>query len=182
MYCPKCNYLLDITKTIEKGAEDDTIITPLNMNQFINLALSDKEIDDNHTVTFSINDLSNNPKFKKMDKESQKFIITRYDELKNASTGRHSAFFQCNSCGYSKAIKPGTLLFNRSYVIEDIVEDPRMKTIDPTLPRTKDYVCRNDKCESHKNLDLKEAVFFRKKNSFQLTYVCCLCETAWLVV
>ena len=61
---------------------------------------------------------------------------------------------------------------------KDIIEN---KLEDLTLPRTKDYICPNNKCDSHKNFVEKEAIFYRPfKNSYNLKYVCGQCMTSWL--
>ena len=42
---------------------------------------------------------------------------------------------------------------------------------DFTLPRTKDFICPNKNCISHKNNLDKEAVFYRPyKNSYKIKY------------
>ena len=55
------------------------------------------------------------------------------------------------------------------------------KCNDPTLPRTKDYICHNAKCISHKNLENKEAIFFREGKSYITRYVCCNCHSNWVI-
>ena len=48
----------------------------------------------------------------------------------------------------------------------------------PILPRTKLYVCRNKNCNTHKNPQLKKAIFFKENNN--LRYICSVCKTYWL--
>ena len=78
---------------------------------------------------------------------------------------------------------PGTQLYNKSYVMVDTssLENPLLKVNDPTLLRTRDYICKNKNCPTQKDKTNAEATFFRTKTSFQLTYVCCVCKTSWLM-
>jgi len=183
MFCPKCNYLLDITK---ESIKNDITMKYMNINQFLNIVLDDSAIDNIIDITykldFNINELNNNPKFKKLDTDTQHFVINQYESI-NQGKNKYSANFLCNNCGFFKEIKPGTQLYNKSYILinRSTLDNPHLKIIDPTLSRTRDYICKNDKCESHKDKLKAEAVFFRTKQSFQLTYDCCCCNTSWLM-
>jgi len=101
---------------------------------------------------------------------------------KKTITEHNLAYFKCNNCGYHEKIKPKTLIFSRinNDKIQDIVvEDYSYMIYDHTLPRTKEYQCSNSKCETHKKPALKEAVFFRASKSYQLIYICTVCQTTW---
>ena len=50
---------------------------------------------------------------------------------------------------------------------------------DPILPRTHDYTCKNPNCISHKNIESKEAVFYKEKNTFKVIYICTVCYFSW---
>jgi hypothetical protein len=179
MFCSKCNYLLDITKEPINSDEKDNNI--LNLNQFLNIVLDDNDIDINYKLNFNINELTNNSKFKKLDEETKNMIYIQYENL---NQGNNSiVHFICNNCGYYKDIAPGTQLYNKSYVLIDTssLENPHLKVIDPTLLRTRDYICKNKNCVTHKDKSIAEATFFRTKHSFQLTYVCCVCKHSWLM-
>ena len=48
------------------------------------------------------------------------------------------------------------------------------------FPRTRDYICPNKSCKAHdKNYTDREAIFFRKNKSYELEYLCCICNTIW---
>jgi len=101
---------------------------------------------------------------------------------KKTITEHNVAYFVCNNCGYHEKIKPQTLIFSRinNDKIQDIVvEDYSYMIHDSTLPRTKEYTCTNTNCDTHKKPALKEAVFFRASKSFQLIYICTVCQTIW---
>jgi acetone carboxylase gamma subunit len=179
MFCPKCNYLLDITK--EPINNEDKDMNVLNVNQFLNIVLDDNEVDVNYKLNFNINELTNNSKFKKLDEETKNMIYIQYENLNQGKN--NYVHFICNNCGYYKDIVAGTQLYNKSYVIMDTssLENPMLKVNDPTLLRTRDYICKNKNCSTHKDKSNAEATFFRTKNSFQLTYVCCVCKHSWLM-
>jgi hypothetical protein len=62
--------------------------------------------------------------------------------------------------------------------------DLQFKILDPTLPRTKDFICPNTSCESNSESKLdtvdREAVIFRENKSFITRYVCTTCLSDWI--
>jgi hypothetical protein len=63
--------------------------------------------------------------------------------------------------------------------------DLQFKIMDPTLPRTKDFICPNKECETNNltntnNLINREAIIFRESKSFITRYVCTTCITDWI--
>jgi aspartate carbamoyltransferase regulatory subunit len=50
---------------------------------------------------------------------------------------------------------------------------------DPTLPHTKKYVCINNDCVTHKEPNLKEAVYYRQVGSYTVKYICKVCDSFW---
>ena len=59
------------------------------------------------------------------------------------------------------------------------LEDNKLISMDPTLPRTKDYSCKNVNCVTHKNIKDKEAVFLRIPKTYNLSYICTKCYYSW---
>ena len=39
--------------------------------------------------------------------------------------------------------------------------------------------CINDKCSTHKEPQLKNAVFYRQKGSYTTRYICTVCDSFW---
>jgi hypothetical protein len=82
---------------------------------------------------------------------------------------------------------PGTVIYSlnfRKQFSSFNDENLELKLRDPTLPRTKDYICPFEDCETNTkgfNTTNKEAVFFRANGSYHLKYACCNCERAWAV-
>ncbi|AYV79782.1 MAG: putative DNA-dependent RNA polymerase subunit Rpb9 [Faunusvirus sp.] len=154
---------------------------------FINLAISDAMLDE-YTVGFKINDLVNSSKFKKTSKHNQDTILRKFNELsKNRLSDKAGPVFTCINCGYEFPLKKGTTLYSKNnnssnkYATDTfLLNEFEYKADDPILPRTKDYICQNKDCVTHKKNDTtKEAVFFRIKDSYKTIYMCCVCKKAW---
>lgn len=107
------------------------------------------------------------------------YCISKTPLNNNVPLGDKNAFFICKNCGTSEAIPEKQVIIQRSNE-----ESTYNKTIDysdmidaPEVARTRNYICPNSKCESHKNDEKREAVFFRLNNSYKLRYVCVTCKT-----
>ena len=93
-------------------------------------------------------------------------------------------YFRCTMCGNSEIVKPRTLIMtkhspNASVAYYDHTLDPTQLIHVQTLPHTRDYICPNKDCATHKDLSQKDAVMSRFGNSHQMMYVCCICKTSW---
>lgn len=93
------------------------------------------------------------------------------------------AHFICKNCGHNEPIKEGTMIMRK--IPSDTVsyqEDMHIKNAhqysdmihNPALPRTRNYVCPNQECESHFDHKRREAVFFRV-HGYQVRYACVTC-------
>jgi hypothetical protein len=102
-------------------------------------------------------------------------LLEKNDDTKQANM----AYFLCKNCGYNEPIKEGTLIFSRSTenTNKSMAFDDINYINDPTLPLTRNYVCPNNKCESHKNAEQREAVFYRLPHSYKVRYICKTCHT-----
>lgn len=178
-FCPKCNSLLNITKTITN---------PMNL-KINSLEELIKIVENNNLygvieLNFVDKDLKNNKILKKLDDEIINKILNIYNQLKvykNIPT-----YFICNHCNYHKPIIAGTIMYEKSLsdryrnnndlLIESLVNDK-------TLPRTKDFICPNIECFYNKNINIdvnKEAIFFRPFNdNYDTHYICLKCKTEW---
>ena len=176
-FCPKCNFSLDITKNIPN--EISNIVELSTPKDLIDIFL-DNEIDGNLKVSFQKKDLTSSKEFKKLDTQTQNEIQNKFDEI--ANIGFNKAYFLCKNCQFITKLDAGTKLYEVSntskFTKHDLISN---KIKDMTLPRTKDFICPNNKCISQKNEKDKEAVFYRvSKESYNLKYVCTSCETSWL--
>lgn len=112
-----------------------------------------------------------------------KYDITRNieqinPELAQSESAKNSAHFICNNCGYNDLIEPGTMIYSKTTEKVDLLSQKNKELLyDQTLPITRNYVCINNKCNTHKDPNNKEAVFYKHNN--KITYICKICETDW---
>lgn len=96
---------------------------------------------------------------------------------------RSNGYYYCNNCGNYNNIPDETVIFN----LKDKIIDKEIITNtylnfknDDTLPFTKRYTCINKDCSTHKNPEIKKAVFYRQnKNTYNLKYICTICNYYW---
>ena len=72
-------------------------------------------------------------------------------------------------------------LDNNENVKINTIEDNKIIAADRTLPRTRDYNCKNLECSTHKNPNDKEAVFYREGNNYEVNYICTKCFFGWKI-
>jgi len=176
-FCPKCNFTLDISKTIINPNINEIIST----DDFINLVLESGFVGITK-LKFSKPELLKNKNFKKLSSDQQQNILNKYSEFSTDKT--NDAFFICNNCNYHTKITSGTKIFETSFKENKITDDSllNLRIMDNTLPRTKDFICPNENCNSHKkeNEKTREAVFYRPYNNrYDVKYICSECVTLW---
>lgn len=87
----------------------------------------------------------------------------------------------CTNCGYSRPLDSGfhVLSKNREGVASthDYSDDSKIRNIVHygIYPRTREFICPNKDCASHKKDHSTEAVFMRDGNSYHMIYVCTTC-------
>ena len=55
------------------------------------------------------------------------------------------------------------------------------KKLNNSLLRTKNYICQNNNCPTHKEPKLKEAIIeYVSHDSYIVKYICTVCNTCWL--
>jgi hypothetical protein len=152
--------------------------------------LSNKLTDDD-LKAININKLIKSIAFKKLKGDVKQFVYNKLQDSlpknKKKLLEQHDdysksveAFFICNNCGFTKKINEGTLIFSRtsdtvsqSYVAGDY----KAMINSDILPITREYICPNSKCISHKNLSKREAKIIRVNNSFAIKMICLVCST-----
>jgi hypothetical protein len=129
--------------------------------------------------------------FKSLDKKSQEIVMNYIqDNLplnKKQITIKKNIFpqkmiFLCENCGFSENIKPGTNLFSK--LSSNEVQQPNINYSymihSKILPITRNYICVNEKCESHIKNSKREAIFFRESNnSMKIIYICLACKSTF---
>lgn len=186
-FCPKCSYILDIGK-IENIKKKEIKKSLNNISNIIKMILSDDNLDSYH-FNIDINSLEKNSKYKKLSDNDRIKVYNKITEnlfLNKTSNLDQLANFICNNCGYNKEIVNSLTLYKKSYKDNkslnsyDYISNDLLKH-DPTLPRTRNYNCKNISCLTNdsKNKKVeKEAVFFRV-NDVDIRYLCTICNHSW---
>jgi hypothetical protein len=188
-YCPKCLNVYSISKSIKQigGAS-------YNLEDIIKKILSD-DIEEGEYDTFDnkiLDELKDYGVFKKLSASQKDIVYNFIDERienktisKAAPKIKQKMYFVCTSCGNNEEIEKNTRITVRSSddytpetnTTQDIEEYLHMDI----LPRTRQYDCPNEKCESHTEPEKKSALFMRIKNTYKMKYICESCKTSWNV-
>lgn len=185
-FCEKCRFMFNVTKDAKNkqvGGKTYDALRKIFEKYSVNEKLQTKDLDN-----VTPNDLMNDPNFESLTKKDQrrfkswvKSTNKNFFDEKELETkkGSNIAYFICKYCKNYEPIKPTTLIYSKNYGPSKETEDYTYAIYDHTLMRTKVYICKNTKCETHKNSENKEAVI--TKNSMdQIVYVCTVCTTNWV--
>lgn len=202
MLCKECRYLFNVTKDVKSKQLGGKINAALN-NIFEKYNSTDSTI--NKTITeedlkkIKGKDLLDDDRFDIMTKKDQRKLIstikavdknffveekeTKEDTVDNQEfvIGNNPVYFICKFCKNYEKIKPQTCIYTKNFGGENAIEvdNYTYSIYDHTLPRTRNYICKNSKCETLKNDAIKEAVL--TKNSLeQIVYICTSCSTHWI--
>lgn len=183
----------------ETSESSESIMSPKNIdkNDIYNILVN--KVMQNETDTIKpadiekihMGELFKHPAYKKLKQSEKEYVFNSLSDLlpkeqkkileeKTDSTVENLAYFLCNNCGNMEKIMPGTLIFSKtSQAISQSysTSDSKEMVNSDILPRTKKYLCPNKSCLSYKDPKKKEAVFFRKNNSFEIKYICVECKT-----
>ncbi len=179
-FCQKCNYSFDISKSIASDTESQKIKidTPENAIKKLN---SGKNLEE-YSADFKFEDLESNKLYEKLSDENKEKLNILFEKSTDNITG---IMFKCNNCNYSKRIKETIKLYQMNvdsvYSVYRSIDDNKLLFMNPIYPRTKDYTCKNINCITHKDKSIKEAVFFREKDSYLTNYICGTCFNSWKV-
>jgi hypothetical protein len=195
-FCPKCDNIMDIGKSAPKisinqntpdtvsSESKDNVVSNTN-NEIIKLIEMYKNGDNITMFKIDIKDLTNHPDFIKL-KDTDKNNILKIMKSTEIDDSL-SAYRICKNCSYYEKLVVKTLVLSRMNQgssmsgIQDLAKYKYM-IHDKTLPHTRDYICKNDKCISHKELSKRDAVWFRpQSNSYSTCYACVACSMVWNV-
>ena len=190
-FCPKCNTILDIShkKQYDKEYEQKggDVFTKI-----INDILENQLLTQDDIKSIDAKSLLKSPQFKKLKSSEKEIVYNKIQDLlpihkKKISEKKYSqdltkkkAFYNCNKCGYNETIQEGAHIFTRTADNSqnnalDINKNINMMYSDILL-RTRKYICPNQKCESHKNPNKREAVMYRKNDrEYKMIYICTTC-------
>lgn len=169
----------------EGGGEvgEESNLSDNNLNDILNG--SDVEFD---VKNLNINNLNKNQTFNKLSNLQKTLVINRIlEKIPKTKTKqpenivKKDSYYYCRTCGYTELIPDKQFIFSRGDEKNDDFYNYKFKNYihDNTLPRTKKYNCINDKCSTHQNPSSKYAVFYRQKNSYNIRYICGICESFW---
>lgn len=203
-YCKACAYIMDITNNIHVENNDNSDNSSNKNNDKYNTESSDYDpsselsslssdniknilngIDINIDNNFNIDSLYKNPDFNNLSSNEQTIIVNRIlTKTKQSSHNKH-AYYYCNNCGYHEPIPKRTLIISKNIKKDnsdsgDLNDNNFINYInDPTYPKTRNYKCINNSCDTHKHPDKKLATFYRLGNSYNTRYICHLCNSFW---
>lgn len=176
LFCKQCKYNLTIKKK-----NDIKIITLQEPSEFTKINI---DTINNYELKFTKENLISYLKDKKFSKEEKQQKIDLYENLTNKKLSI-KYILKCLTCGNEYPLEPETIIYSIDYKKQNVIfndEDIELKINDPTLPRTKDYKCKNINCITNKdNNAYKEAVFYRGLNTYYLKYACVICKYSWHV-
>jgi citrate lyase gamma subunit len=170
MLCIKCNNYYDITDNIEEQVGGE------NIEEYITNVINKREVND---INMDVNDVENHPAFKKLKAKQKEMVLKKVNMNDMIGGDTKVAYLICYNCGYNEEIKDDTLIFSKTTpnISKMYTTDNHNMKYSKIIPRTVKYVCPNDKCETHKKPEKKKAVFFRQNNSYNIKYVCLVCDT-----
>jgi hypothetical protein len=186
-FCPKCSFMLDISKYSSNNDNNDKYIIYNNTNNFIDDVIKNKiNINNNeYKITFQIDNIKNSNKFKKKKKDIQNNILNVFEDIYK-KIDNLDIIYNCINCGFKKELIPNTILYSESTdKLTKEIENNKiniLKSLDNTYPRTRNYICQNKDCNTHKKEfeKKKEAIFFRLNSSnYDTKYLCCECNKSW---
>jgi hypothetical protein len=136
---------------------------------------------------FNISELNKNPTFNKLNNNQKTILINKILDNEPKSNKKidtsliKECYLFCKNCGYSEKIPPKMFIFSRGdHNSEDNTNYNFLNYVnDNTLPFTKNYNCINDKCLTHTQIDIKKAVFYRFNNTYNIKYICTICNNHW---
>ncbi len=190
-YCPKCLNIYNITKSIKTsdqlgqlgGSKLDVIIEKILSNEDI----EDDKIKLDEDDLIQLNKIDS---YKKLQNKQKDYVFNYLNDMiqKKKIINKDNKiakkmYFICKSCGNNEPIKEGSMIISRQSN-KEITNETGFNSKEylemKIYPRTRQYSCLNDKCESHKKSEKKSAMFMRINGTYKIRYICEACETSWL--
>lgn len=171
-----------------ESSDYDVSISESISEDNISSILGGFDTDINVSKNFNINELNKNQSFNKLSNEQKTLVINRILEKnpkqksnKPTNTSTKESYFYCKSCGYNEKIPNQKFIFSRGNENKNETYNYNFMNFinDYTIPRTKNYNCINQNCSTHKNPETKLAVFYRHPGSYNIRYICKVCNKFW---
>ncbi len=196
MFFKLCQNFMDITNNVESaekkqtGGDGEPLDVSASSSDFeVSETVSDVSIDKFIGIK-NIDELIKDQAFNKLTNEEKTLVINKFNEQSKElgkiskstdSVVSKECYFYCKTCGYYEVIPDRMFIFSRGDEKKDDIYNTNFinNKNDPTLPNTKKYTCINDKCATHKDPKMKNAVFYRQKGSYTTRYICTICDSFW---
>jgi len=200
-FCPQCDNIMDIGKSIPKVNnllnQAPTTVSTSSVSQNTQIDINDKvdkiinlyknkETFDKDILTknnIDTEQITTHPNFIKL-KEVDRLKLLKMLNIENLDDSK-IAYLICRNCFYHEKLTKKTLILNRMNLNTNNSSNINLNKYkymihDKTLPHTRDYICKNKDCVSHKDFTKRAAVWFRPiATSYSTYYGCTACSTIW---
>lgn len=173
-FCRNCNDLLRIT--INEKYDEKNVVN-VEIGDLKGLQINDNKM---YNLLFSyrtIRELNASD-------EEKKALIKKMTEIIESGRTRSKFIYKCSSCLSKYYIQQGAIIDTANYKQKREQKDvsAEIRKQDPTLYRTKNYVCMNAVCITNTDESMgkkKEAVFYTLGDTYNIRYICTVCNTQW---
>lgn len=184
---------LELDSSKSGGAISDISDTSA-ISDIISKILNKSTIDEEMTKNISMGDVIKHSMYKKLPPKKKEMVYNKIQDMLPVEKKKimiekplkpekeNLAYFVCSNCGPLKRIEAGTLIYSKKS--DALSQNYSTGNYDnmlysDVLLHTRRYVCPNDKCVSHKDNSKRDAVIFRKNNSYEVKYICVACKTSF---
>jgi hypothetical protein len=193
-----CKYCQDVLKIVQNANYDPETIE-LTVEGLINILIDKHNAkksqyigdDTAFQINFGPDEIDNvdinMKKFKDMTVDMVKNELRDlYEDVVKQNKDANMFNFQCSSCSATYYLQPGTEIASDNFIDTSYITDelPEIRIHDPTLFRTKDYICVKKTCitntdKSDEVQRNKEAVMYKLGNNHNINYICTACNVRW---
>lgn len=193
-FCPKCNNILDISRTAPKSnatldTETPTSISESSENKeagkIVKKYLGGSDIEYEDVKTIGVENLIKSNEYTSLKQTEKDQLLKIVNDLVGDTDDSTSAYKVCKNCWYYEHIMNKTMVISRmnSSTTSGYNDTSRYTNMryDRSLPHTREYICKNGKCTSHSDHAKRDAVWFRPVTGSYMTYYTCVeCGTHWI--
>lgn len=193
-----CRYCQDVLSIVQNNNYDPNTVE-LTIDGLVNLLINKRNakqgqyIDDDvaYQINFGIEEINNvkinMKKFKHTTEDMIRIELQDlYEDIIKGNKNANMFNFQCSNCSATYYLQPGTTITSNNFVDTSYIVDetPEIRMHDPTLFRTKDFICVKRECitntdKSDEVQRKKEAVFYKLGNTQNINYICTSCGARW---
>ena len=182
-FCPQCTTILNIEK---RNISEQSGGASYSISEIIEL-IKDDNLNLNN-VNIKLNKILKSTEYNSLSLEDKELVYNKIQELlpkydkkifeKNLqNNAKLNIYYSCKECNYSSLLEPGTVLYSENKEKKYYNKDYVHWINNPCLPRTDNYKCINESCQSHKGDKL--AVIIKDNNN--TIYVCTICKNQWII-